>query len=238
MSSNLTILKFNSKGVIIISTVFIDLGHGGKDSGAIGVGGRKEKDIVLQVGKLVELKLKRCGLNPVLSRQNDTFLSLDERTQKANKLKAKCLVSIHCNSANTKAMGVETFCYKFKYRELADCVHSEILKTKAYTKDRGVKEGNLHMVRESSMSACLVELGFIDNSQDIQILEKLQDDLATGIAKGICKYIKVPYIGGEVTGSPDYIVATGAFSNVENARIEVQKLKDKGFKNAYIHKCN
>lgn len=213
--------------------------NGGKDSGAIGQKGQKESNIVLQVGKLVELKLKRCGLNPVLSRQNDTYLTLKERTDKANKLKAKCLVSLHANDEPTKkAMGVETYCYKFRYRELADAVHSEILKTKAYTKDRGVKEGNLHMVRESSMSACLVELGFIGNSQDIQILEKLQDELATGIAKGICKYLKVPYVGGEVVGSPDYIVATGAFSNVENARIEVQKLKDKGFKDAYIHKCN
>lgn len=220
--------------MINISTVFIDLGHGGKDSGAIGVGGRKEKDIVLQVGKLVELKLKRCGINPILSRQNDTYLTLEQRTNKANSLKVKCLVSIHCNSANTKAMGLETFCYKFKYRELADCVHSEILTTKAYTKDRGVKEGNLHMVRESSMSACLVELGFIDNSQDIKILEEMQDQLATGIAKGICKYLKVPYTGGD--NNPKYVVATGAFSDVENARKAVQELKDKGFKDAYIHK--
>ncbi len=181
--------------------------------------------------------MKRCGLNPVLSRQNDSYLSLDERTTKANKLKAKCLVSIHCNSSNTKAMGVETFCYKFKYRKLADCVHSEFLKEQTYTKDRGVKESNLHMVRESSMSACLIELGFIDNSQDIKILEQMQDKMATGIVKGICKYLGVSYRGGEVISSPDYIVATGAFSDINNARQAIEDLKQKGFKDAYIHKC-
>lgn len=169
-----------------------------------------------------------------MSRQNDTFLSLEQRTSKANQLKVDCLVSIHVNDEKTKkAMGIETYCYKIKYRELADCVHSEVIKTNAYTKDRGVKEGNLHMVRESSMSACLIELGFIGNDQDIEILEKRQDDLATGIAKGICKYLGVPYNGG--SNQPTYVVATGAYKDINNAKNDVEELKKKGFKDAYIH---
>lgn len=168
-----------------------------------------------------------------MSRQNDTYLTLEQRTSKANQLKADCLVALHCNSSTVNAKGIETYCYKFKYRKLADCVHSELINSKAYTLDRGVKEGNLHMVRESSMSACLVELAFINNDDDIKILEQKQDELATGIAKGICKYLGITYNGGSDT--PTYVVATGAYTNIENARKDVDLLRSKGFKDVYIH---
>lgn len=221
--------------MVKIASVFIDLGHGGKDSGSLGKKGQKESDIVLQIGKLVELNLKRSNVTVHMSRQNDTYLTLEERTSKANKLKTNCLVSIHCNSSDTNANGLETFCYKFKYRELADCVHSEIIATKAYTRDRKVKEGNYHMVRESSMSACIVELGFINNDKDIEILETRQKELARGISKGICKYLNVPYSEESCIKEPIYVVATGAFKDVNNAKQNIEELKKKGFKDAYIH---
>lgn len=173
--------------------VFIDAGHGGKDPGATG-NNLKEKDITLSVAKLIELELKQQGVEVLLSRSNDSYLTLDERTNKANKWGADALISIHCNDAENKtAQGIETFCYKFKYRKLADCVHNELLTSKVYTKDRGVKEANLHMVRESKMSACLTELAFIGNTQDAELLKTKQNVFAKAIAKGICKYLGIVF---------------------------------------------
>ncbi|SCI81165.1 Sporulation-specific N-acetylmuramoyl-L-alanine amidase [uncultured Clostridium sp.] len=169
--------------------VYIDLGHGGTDSGAVGVNNVLEKNIVLEVGKKVELKLKKCGIDVRMSRTTDIFKSLEYRSSDANKWGADCFVSIHCNSFNQIAKGIETYCYKFKYRQLADCVHSEMVNAKLYTLNRGVKEGNLYVVRKTNMAACLVELGFIDNVEDINFLLNKQEEFAIAIAKGICKFL-------------------------------------------------
>lgn len=174
--------------------LYLDLGHGGQDSGAVGVNNVLEKDVVLSVGKKVEDKLKRCGIDVRLSRSTDVFKTLDYRTNDANNWGADAFISIHCNSFNKSAKGLETYCYKLKYRAMADVIHSEIKNAGLYTVDRGVKEKNLHVVRESTMDACLVELGFIDNVEDIQLLLNKQDEFATAIVKGICKYLGVKYV--------------------------------------------
>lgn len=174
--------------------LYLDLGHGGQDSGAVGVNNVLEKDVVLSVGKKIEDKLKRCGIDVRLSRSTDVFKSLSYRTDDANSWGADAFVSIHCNSFNRSAKGLETYCYKLKYRALADVIQSEIKNAGLYTVDRGVKEKNLHVVRESNMSAALVELGFIDNNEDIQLLLNKQDEFATAITKAICKFLDVRYI--------------------------------------------
>lgn len=200
--------------------VFIDPGHGGKDSGAVGQG-LQEKNVVLSISKKLEIELKRCGIEVMLSRNNDTFLELSERTYKANKWGADVLVSIHCNDASNKnAQGLETYCYKFKYRKLADCVHSEILKTGYYTKDRGVKEANQHITRESNMQACLVELGFIGNTQDSNLLKSKENIYAIAIAKGICEDLGILYKGNDSSIDKDktiYNIITGGFGSLEKA---------------------
>ncbi len=174
--------------------VYLDPGHGGTDSGATG-NEIKEKDIVLSVAKKLEVKLKKCNLDIRMSRTTDDYKTLEYRSTDANNWGADCFVSIHANSADaTSAQGVETYCYKFAYRPLADKVHEEIIASKTYTKNRGVKEGNFHVVRETNMDACLVELAFISNAEDANLLKNKQDEFATAIAKGICKYLGVTYV--------------------------------------------
>lgn len=188
--------------------VYIDCGHGGYDSGAVGVNNVLEKNIVLIVGKKVEAKCKKCGIEVRMSRDTDKFQSLSYRTNDANSWGANAFVSIHCNSFNKSSKGLETYCYKFKYRGLADDIHSEIKSAGLYNVDRGVKEGNLHVIRESSMDACLVELGFIDNVDDVKLLNNKQEEFAVAITRGICKHLGVKY----VDESPSY---DGQFSNGE-----------------------
>ena len=92
--------------------IVIDAGHGGKDPGAIGPGRVREKDVTLTVAKKLKARLERenPGLQVVLTRGDDTYLSLVERTAKANMLDASLFISIHCNaSPNRQASGIETY---------------------------------------------------------------------------------------------------------------------------------
>lgn len=219
--------------------VYIDCGHGGADSGAICRAKNVfEKNIVLEVGKLIDSRLRKCGLEVKLSRTNDITKSLSQRTNEANAWGADCLVSIHVNDAsNTSAQGLETYCYNFNYRKLADCVHGEIVKADLYTKNRGVKEGNLHMVRESRMSACLVELFFINNDEDVSKFTYKKEEFASAIAKGICNFLGVNYIEENTpSNSSDntlYRICATAVTGVVNADNEIAKLKSKGYLDAY-----
>lgn len=224
-----------------MNIVYIDPGHGGNDSGALNKGKNVlEKDVVLDVSKRIKDKLN--GIVDVrLSRESDVTKSLASRTSEANKIKAGLLISIHCNDANNhSAQGIETYCYKFKYRKAADCIHDELIKANLYTKNRGVKEGNLHMVRESSMSACLVELGFINNTDDVNLLINKKDEFATAIAKGICKYFNVPYKeASKPNPNPPssngslYSICAIAVTGESKANEEIEKLKKLGYKDAY-----
>jgi len=96
-------------------TLVIDPGHGGKDPGAIGPTGLKEKDVVLKVGRLLGEKAReRLGWNVVMTREDDRYLPLEERTALANAEGGDLFVSIHCNaSRNRRLRGVETYFLSF-----------------------------------------------------------------------------------------------------------------------------
>ena len=94
-----------------ISLVVIDPGHGGKDPGAIGPGGAKEKNITLSIArKLKKILERKLGVKVLLTRDKDKFVPLLERAKIANRAGADLFISIHCNSGrNRKASGVETY---------------------------------------------------------------------------------------------------------------------------------
>lgn len=206
--------------------VYIDPGHGGNDSGAVGVRNVLEKNIVLEVGKKVIDILRNRGIEVKMSRTDDTFKSLSYRTHDANNWGADAFVSIHCNSSDNKtAKGLETFCYKFKYKKLAECVQNELLNDKLYTIDRGVKEGNWHVVRESNMPACLVELGFISNAEDTDLIEVKKNEMALAIADGICNYLGVKFNSNPpIQDTMIYNIITGGFGTKENAQKQLEYL--------------
>ena len=91
--------------------IVIDPGHGGIDSGAVGFGGVKEKDLCLAISTTVAQLLEEQGCSVILTRNSDCTVALDERSYCANNSKADLFISIHANHApNDKAVGVETFC--------------------------------------------------------------------------------------------------------------------------------
>lgn len=214
--------------------VYIDPGHGGNDSGAVGVRNVLEKNIVLEVGKKVTDILRNRGIDVKMSRTTDVFKTLSYRTNEANNWGADCFVSIHCNSSERKdAKGLETFCYKFKYRKLADCVQNEMLNDKLYTINRGVKEGDWHVVRESNMPACLVELGFISNVEDTNLIEAKKSEMALAIADGICNFLGVKFNSNPpIQDKVVYNIITGGLGSKENAQQKLDHLY--GITNWYL----
>lgn len=94
-----------------IRKIVLDPGHGGKDPGAIGVGGIAEKDIVLSVAKKLAKKLrKEMGVQVVLTRSDDRFVPLEDRTAIANAEDADLFISLHTNAShNSDAKGLETY---------------------------------------------------------------------------------------------------------------------------------
>ncbi len=100
--------------------VVLDPGHGGSDPGAIGPSGLKEKDVTLAVAHRVAPVLARAGVAITLTRDDDTFVSLEERTARANAYGADLFVSIHCNAAENRARkGVETYVLDTTASEMA-----------------------------------------------------------------------------------------------------------------------
>lgn len=109
LDSNKKIVQSSDKVIVI------DVGHGGKDGGALGHKKRKEKSIVLAVSKKIKKELRKLGYRHVyLTRERDSYISLKKRTSLANRKKADIFISIHANAAPTKkkkytAKGIETF---------------------------------------------------------------------------------------------------------------------------------
>ena len=211
--------------------VFLDAGHGGKDSGARS-NGLLEKDIVLSVTLKVGNILKNHGVDVIYSRTRDIFLELAKRASKANKASTNIFVSIHCNSStSTTARGVETYSYpgSMAGMKLSKLIQASMTGSSAYTLNRGSKTANFAVLRLTNMPAALVELGFITNVQDSIILKSRQDELARAVAKGILSNLGIAYIGNWSNGSILYKVQVGAYSVKVNADNLANELKGKGY---------
>lgn len=170
---------------------YLDAGHGGKDPGATNSPlGLEEKvaalEVILKLGKI----LSQANAKVYYSRQNDTYPSLTQRAEEANKLNVTAFISVHLNSSdNTSASGIETLVYSRngKGYKLAENVQEQlILATDA--KDRGVKErSDLAVLRKTTMPAILCEIGFISNNTEGKKLftNPYQETIAKAIFDGI-----------------------------------------------------
>lgn len=181
--------------------IVIDPGHGGNDPGAVGPDGTKEKDVNLAVAKLLQKELSYFA-RVLLTREHDEFRELWERSSLANTAKADLFISVHCNAAEDRAAnGTETLVYKLggEAEKLARKVQASLVAT-LKTKDRGVKEKNLHVCRETKMPAILVELGFISHPEEEERLASpdFQKAAARAIAQGVAGYLGVSLQQSEI----------------------------------------
>lgn len=172
--------------------VVIDPGHGGKDPGAIGIGGIYEKDIILPISQYLQSFLEQQGVQVMMTRNSDYFVSLQGRTDRANRARADLFVSIHANSmgkSRPDVSGLEV--YYFGNRGLADTIHRSITRS-VDVKDRGVRKARFYVLRNSSMPSTLVEVGFVTGYEDSSKLKNpsYQRQMAEAIARGILQYIQ------------------------------------------------
>ena len=175
--------------------VVIDPGHGGPDSGAIGIGGLREAEVVLDVSKRVRSLLTEKGVNVRMTRNKEVDLDLPPRVSIANKADADIFVSIHANASRGKRRdinGLETFYYKgWRGRLLAKKIQKQILKVSPGSPDRGVRQGRFFVIKNTKMPAVLVEIGFLTGRLDARRLEKSihRERMAYAITKGILEYL-------------------------------------------------
>ena len=197
-----------------LPTVVIDPGHGGKDDGARSYGLR-EKELSLDLSLRVEKILKTFNFPTVLTRRDDTYVSLAERAAVANKIENAVFVSIHFNhSRNAAATGVETFYATEKVppekawawmgfftkpadgpgdngEDLAGYIQTALV-SRTEAENRGIKKRELYVVRHTRCPAVLVEGGFLNNPLDARLLANGEylDRLAKAIAEGVLTYQK------------------------------------------------
>lgn len=211
--------------------VFLGVGHGGTDSGAIG-NGFKEKDLNLSIALACNKILVNHGVTVMMSRTKDENDNIYDEIKECNAFKPDIAIDIHNNAGGGD--GAECFYHHKggKGKVLADNVLAEIVKTgqnSRGTKTRVNSSGKDYyaFIRETTAPAIIVECAFIDNSADIQILNSpdRQTKMGVAIARGILRTLGIPYVQNEKI----YRVQVGAFELKANAIILQNKLKSLGY---------
>ena len=175
--------------------IIIDAGHGGIDPGSDSHG-ILEKDINLEIALKLQEVLHENGYSVLMTREDDNSLSLRERSDFANEKEADLFISLHqnCYAQDASVHGIEVFYTPGKgtYDDrLANCIQEAWI---SYTqaKDRHVREiTNLLIIRESNMSACLIESAYLSNDTERELIQTkdYQDKVVTGIIEGIENFL-------------------------------------------------
>jgi N-acetylmuramoyl-L-alanine amidase len=173
-------------------SIVLDAGHGGKDDGAIGKNGTVEKDLTLQTVKNIQQELLKLGATVILTREDDTYIELEDRVSISQKQWADLFISIHYDSALTSAAkGITTFYYQNnKDKPLAEAIHESLIK-KTKATNRGYLYGDYQVLRINKIPSILLELGFLTNEEDERRIntEIFQQTAVEAIVDGIIEYV-------------------------------------------------
>jgi N-acetylmuramoyl-L-alanine amidase len=172
------------------TTVVIDPGHGGRDSGASGRYAPPEKFVTLDVGHRVDKKLRESQLETVMTRSNDTFVSLNARVAMGNAKPKSIFVSIHFNDARARRVhGFETYYYSPYAYDLAFAIERNLLTIRGAV-NRGVHPAGFRVLRNSIYPSVLIECGFLSNRTEGRETrsEGYRELLADKIAEAIVDY--------------------------------------------------
>ncbi|MEW9502335.1 N-acetylmuramoyl-L-alanine amidase family protein [Jeotgalibacillus marinus] len=173
-------------------TILIDPGHGGEDPGSIGFSEILEKDLTLETSKILFEKLKEAGVDVKLTREDDRYVSLDERVDLVETYNADALISIHFDSfPDDRSVGGFTTFYQHKFQKGLGKSINNSLNQSLTLRDRGLKSGDLKVIREIDIPGVLLELGYISNPQEESLIhsEEFKQDVSTAIFNGIMSYL-------------------------------------------------
>ena len=217
--------------------LYLDPGHGGSDTGALG-NGLMEKNIALDIALKIRsiLTSQFENVQVKMSRTGDVTKNLSQRMNEANAWGADFYLSIHCNAFNGSSRGYEDYIHTSiadtsttaKYQNI---IHAEVLKLNPLP-DRGTKKANFRILRETAMPALLTENGFIDHAQDAALMKQSawRQNVAQGHANGLEKAFNLKRKQQQEDPSTGtiYKVIAGSFKSRENADERVAFLRSKG----------
>ena len=175
--------------------VVIDPGHGGPDPGAVGIGGLRETDVVLDVGLQLAQLLQNRGVQVLLTRTSEVDVDLPPRVSLANRSGANLFVSLHANALSMDrpdVNGIETFYYQGgRAYELALSIQQQLMAVSPGTPDRGARPGRFFVIRRTVMPSVLTEMGFVTGDIDAPRLAdaRYRQQLAAALAAGILSYL-------------------------------------------------
>lgn len=222
--------------------VFIGVGHGGADNGAV-ANGLKEDELNLLISKACCDELIRHGVSVLMSRTKDEADSLADEIKECNKFAPAYAVEIHNNAGGGDGVEIYHHFGGGKGKVLAQNILNEIVAIGQNS--RGLKtkknsEGKDYFgwIRQTVAPACLVECAFVDNKKDISIIDTLAEQKVMGvaIAKGVLKTLGITWVAekSKESAAPTkpqklYRVQVGAYSERKNAEETLKKLKEVGF---------
>ena len=219
-----------------MSKVFIGVGHGGNDSGAIGKDGSLEKALNLSIAKACGAALERSGVKVQLSRTKDEPDTVAQEVAECNRFAPDLAVDIHNNAGGGD--GAEAFYTRSggTGKKLAENILAQLVKLGqrsrgAKTKTNSSGSDYYAFIRETKAPSVIVECAFVD-SDDIALIDTEAERVAVGeaIARGILQTLGKKYAeSGAADGSVVYRVQCGAYSKRENAEAQVERLKKAGF---------
>lgn len=224
-----------------MSKVFLGVGHGGKDVGAVG-NGLKESQLNLSIALACNEFLVKHGVTVLMSRTIDEDESLSGKINESNAFAPDLTLDIHNNAGGGD--GAEVFYYSGggKSKTLAENILNEIVAIGQNS--RGIKtklnsSGTDYygFIRQTKSPAVIVECAFIDNAKDIAIIDTPaeQKEMGIAIAKGILKTLGIAYTQSTTNATDKlYRVQVGAYANKANAQAMEQKLKQAGFETIIV----
>lgn len=186
--------------------IVLDAGHGGTDPGAVGkdLKGKKvtEAELTLASAKAIQEAIEKVGGSVSMTRSTTAALNsnktkdLAARAAASAKVGANAFISIHYNSASSSAEGLEALYYQTSSKEFATIIQKNIMKSvnQKYknVRDRGTKYQNVMVLRENTVFATLIELGFVSNAKELSRVntDEYRQTIAEGVVNGLIEYYK------------------------------------------------
>jgi N-acetylmuramoyl-L-alanine amidase len=184
-----------SRGPLLGKTICVDAGHGGSSAGARGLNGLLEKDACLAMARELARALQEAGAAVIMSREDDAYVSLDDRIDFANTRQADLFISIHCNAmpVHNTVNGTETYYDTPQSLALARAIHPQVVGAVG-ERDGGVRRRGFAVIRRTTMPSVLVEVAYIDHLGDEAKLVQPEFRARVGdaIRDGVVRYFQSP----------------------------------------------
>lgn len=185
-----------SKNTLVTSiseaTIMIDAGHGGDDVGASTSNNIREKDLTLSTAKILKATLEKTGARVLMTRDDDSWVELTDRSDLSNKEKPDVFISIHYDATEDQniASGTHTFYYHDDDKKLAETIASYL--DQLPLENHGASFNDLSVTRENNQPALLLELGYVSTNKDVThiITKDYQQQAADLITQGLTEYFK------------------------------------------------